>query len=104
MPTSWHRTKRITRRTFGYGFLVLLIFSALLVSVANLLLPFIENNPAKVQQWLSAQVDQPVSFKTSKTEWTRRGPKISLTGLTVGKADSLVCWSLFIRDYYQTIL
>lgn len=90
MPTSWHRTKRITRRTLSYGFLVLLILSALLVSVANLLLPFIENNPAKVQQWLSEQVDQPVSFKTSKTEWTRRGPKIRLTGLTVGKADALV--------------
>lgn len=90
MPTSWHRTKRITRRTLSYGILVLLIFCALLVSVANLLLPFIENNPAKVQQWLSEQVNQPVSFKTSKTEWTRRGPKISLTDLTVGKSDSLV--------------
>jgi uncharacterized protein (TIGR02099 family) len=90
MSTAFRRTTRITRRTLGYGFLVLLIVAALLVSVANLFLPYIENNPEKIQVWLTERVGQPVSFHSSKTIWTKRGPKITLTGLTVGKEKSLV--------------
>ena len=83
MPSPLRRTLRLTRRTAGYGFLVLLILAALLVSVANLLLPFIENNPQRVQAWLSERVGQPVRFQHSSTEWTRRGPRIRLSGLRV---------------------
>ena len=90
MPNSWRRSLRITRRTFGYGALVLLILAALLVSIANLFLPFIENNPQRVKQWLSEQVGQPVNFQNSHAEWTRRGPKISLQGLIVGEGNSKV--------------
>jgi uncharacterized protein YhdP len=90
MPSPLRRTLRITRRTAGYGFLVLLILAALLVSVANLLLPFIENNPERVQAWLTERVGQPVRFKHSSTEWTRRGPRISLSGLRVGEGGSAV--------------
>ena len=80
MSTRWRRTFRYTRRTLGYGVLVLLILAAVLVSAANLMLPFIEENPARVQAWLSKQVGQPVSFSGSETRWTRRGPRISLRG------------------------
>ena len=90
MPSPLRRTLRITRRTAGYGFLVLLILAALLVSIANLLLPFIENNPQRVQAWLSERVGQPVRFKESSTEWTRRGPRIRLIGLRVGEGGSAV--------------
>lgn len=90
MPSSLRRTLRITRRTAGYGFLVFLILAALLVSVANMLLPFIEKNPERVQVWLTERVGQPVSFKHSSTEWTRRGPRIRLTGLRVGQGGGAV--------------
>jgi uncharacterized protein (TIGR02099 family) len=90
MPSPLRRTLRITRRTAGYGFLVLLILAALAVSVANLLLPFIENNPQRVQAWLSERVGQPVRFQHSTTEWTRRGPRIGLTGLRVGEGSGAV--------------
>lgn len=90
MPTAWRRTLRITRRSFGYGILVLLIAAAVLVSAANLFLPFIENNPERVKQWLSDRVGQPVDFQSSRTEWTRRGPKVSLDGLRVGEGGSMV--------------
>ncbi len=90
MPNPWRRSLRITRRTCGYGALLLLIFAALLISIANLFLPFIENNPQRVKQWLSEQVGQPVNFQSSHTEWTRRGPKISLVGLHVGVGNSMV--------------
>lgn len=90
MPTALRRTTRITRRAVSYGFLLLLIFAALLVSAANLFLPYIEKNPEKVQAWLTEQVGQPVSFHSSKAVWTKRGPKIILSGLTVGREKSLV--------------
>lgn len=90
MPTSWRRSLRITRRVCAYGALVLLVLAALLVSIANLCLPFVENNPQRVKQWLSEQVGKPVDFETSQTQWTRRGPKISLTGLHVGEGDGMV--------------
>ena len=90
MPTRWRRTFRYTRRTLGYGFLVLLILAAALVSAANLLLPVIEDNPERVQAWLSRQVGQPVRFDKSETRWTRRGPRISLSGLRVGQGEATV--------------
>ena len=90
MPTRWRRSFRYTRRTLGYGVLVLLILAAVLVSAANLLLPMVEDNPARVQAWLSKQVGQPVSFDRSETRWTRRGPRISLTGLKVGSGEAAV--------------
>ena len=90
MPTALRRTTRLTRRALSYGFLMLLILAALLVSAANLFLPYIENNPEKVQVWLSERVGQPVSFHNSKAVWTKRGPKIILSGLTVGSEKSVV--------------
>ena len=90
MHNPWRRSLRITRRTLGYGALLILILAALLVSMANLFLPFIENNPQRVKQWLSEQVGQPVNFQSSQTEWTRRGPKIALSGLQVGVGSNSV--------------
>ena len=78
MPTRWRRTLRVTRRSVAYGLLAALIFAAFLISLANLLLPVIENNPVRVQAWLSDLVGQPVHYRSSKTEWTRRGPRIEL--------------------------
>src|SRR5574343_128758 len=90
MPTRWRRSFRYTRRTLGYGALVLLILAAVLVSAANLMLPLVEDNPARVQAWLSKQVGQPVSFDRSETRWTRRGPRISLSGLKGGRGEAAV--------------
>lgn len=90
MPSPLRRTLRFTRRTLGYGFLIVLILAALAVSVANLLLPFIEDNPQRVKVWLSEQVGQPVDFTSSQTEWTRRGPRVRLTGLKVGRGAASV--------------
>ena len=41
MPNKLRRTLRYTRRTLGYGMLVLLILAALAVSIASLLLPLL---------------------------------------------------------------
>lgn len=90
MPNRLRRTLRYTRRTLGYGLLVILILAALAVSMASLALPFIEDNPQQVKAWLSEQVGQPVDFASSQTEWTRRGPRVRLTGLKVGQGAARV--------------
>jgi uncharacterized protein (TIGR02099 family) len=64
---------------------VLLILLALLVGVANQLLPMVERNPEKIAAWLSARVGQPVTFSHAHAEWTRRGPRFILDDLRVGK-------------------
>jgi uncharacterized protein (TIGR02099 family) len=90
MSSKLRRTVRYTRRTIGYGLLILLILAALAVSVANLLLPFVEDNPVRVKAWLSEQIGQPVDYSRSQTEWTHRGPRVRLTGLKVGKGAAMV--------------
>ena len=85
MTTPLRRRIRHTRRWVGYGLLVLLILLALLVGVANQLLPMVERHPEQIAAWLGARVGEPVSFSHARAEWTRRGPRFILDGLHVGK-------------------
>ena len=84
MTTPLRRRIRHTRRWLGYGILVLLILLALLVGVANQMLPMVERHPAQISAWLSARVGEPVTFSSASAEWTRRGPRFTLQGLHVG--------------------
>lgn len=85
MTTPLRRRMRHTRRWTGYGALVLLILLALLVGVANQLLPMVERHPAQIAAWLSARVGEPVSFSRARAEWSRRGPRFVLDDLHVGR-------------------
>lgn len=82
--SSVRRRFRHARRWTGYGLLVLLIAVALLVGVANQLLPMVERNPQRIAAWLSQRVGEPVSFSHARAEWTRRGPLFTLDDLHVG--------------------
>ncbi len=88
MTTPLRRRIRHARRWTGYGLLILLIGLALLVGVANQLLPMVERHPEKIAAWLSARVGEPVSFSHASAEWTRRGPRFILDGLHVGKGET----------------
>jgi uncharacterized protein (TIGR02099 family) len=82
---------RHARRWCGYGALVLLIGLALVVAVANQLLPMVERNPDRISAWLSLRVGEPVRFSRARAEWTRGGPRFILDGLRVGVgANSLL--------------
>jgi uncharacterized protein (TIGR02099 family) len=71
--------------------LVLLIAVALVVGIANQLLPMVERNPARIAAWLSERVGEPVRFTSARAEWTRAGPRFIFQGLRVGTgADTLV--------------
>ena len=90
MDSKLRRRIRHARRFLGYGMLVLLILVAVLVGVANKLLPLVAENPQQIAAWLSARVGEPVSFSSAHAEWTRRGPRFTLEGLQVGRGDQVL--------------
>ena len=81
---------RHARRLIGYGALVLLILVAMMVGIANKMLPWVAQHPAQIAAWLSERVGEPVHFKSSHAEWTRRGPRFTLDGLQVGHGDQVL--------------
>lgn len=88
MVDTLRRRLRHARRWTGYGVLVLLIALALLVGVANQMLPMVERHPERIAAWLSERVGEPVTFSKAHAEWTRRGPRFTLDDLHVGSGDS----------------
>ena len=82
------RRLRHARRWTGYGVLVLLILVALVVGIANQLLPMVEQNPERIAAWLSKRVGEPVRFTSARAEWTRGGPRFIFQGLRVGTGEN----------------
>src|SRR6478735_968473 len=94
MPTPLRRRLRHGRRIFGYGAMVALVLVALLVGIANQLLPLAERHPDKIAAWLTERAGRPVRFNKVETEWTRRGPLLRLDDLRIGDAQQ----SILIAD------
>lgn len=87
MGSPLRRRIRHARRFVGYGLLVVLILLASAVGALNQLLPLVERNPARVADWLSERIGQPVAFEGARGEWTRRGPRFTLRGLSIGAGE-----------------
>ncbi|WP_101925796.1 MULTISPECIES: YhdP family protein [Luteimonas] len=90
MTTAW--ATRLRRARHGGGLLVaaVLVTMALAAIAASQLLPWAERHPDRVEAWLSARAGRPVAFETLRTEWTRRGPLLRVTGLRIGDPDAAV--------------
>lgn len=86
-PPPRLRWRRL-RRTLGYGGMVLLIGVALVVAIANQMLPALQDHPKEVARWLSERVGQPVQFSAMEARWTRRGPRFALQDLEVGEGEA----------------
>ena len=84
MPTSLRRRLRLARRGLGLFVALSLVLVAVVIGVANQLLPLAERNPDRVAAWLSERAGRPIAFDRLDTEWTRRGPLLKLDGLRVG--------------------
>lgn len=84
MPMAFRHRLRVLRRVAWYALAVALVCVALVLGVVSQLLPLAERHPDKVAAWLSQRAGRPVTFRTLKTEWTRRGPLLRLDGLQVG--------------------
>src|SRR5207344_2813573 len=63
---------------------------ALLVGIANRLLPLVAEHPDRIAAWLSSRVGEPVRFSSAHAEWTRRGPRFTLEDLQVGRGEQVL--------------
>ena len=71
-------------RASGWTVGVLVIALAVLVALAQLLLPLVARHPQWVAAQLSARAQRPVSFTSMEGRWTPSGPLFVLHGVTVG--------------------
>lgn len=90
MPTPLRRRWRLARRAAGYAAAMLLVLVALVLGVANQLLPLAERHPDRIAGWLSERTGQPIAFDSVATQWTRRGPLLRLDGLRVGAGGGAI--------------
>ena len=84
MPASLRRRLRLARRGLGLLVAMALVVVAMVIGVANQLLPLAEEHPDRVAAWLSERAGRPITFSRMQTEWTRRGPLLKLDGLHIG--------------------
>lgn len=62
---------------------VVLILLAAFTSAAGLMFPWLLSHPQRVQEFLSAQINRPVSFKRLTGHWRPGGPVLSLDDLRI---------------------
>ncbi len=91
MPTRMRHRLRLARRGVWYFAAVVLVVMALAAGVVGqILLPWAQQHPERIEAWLSARANRSVHFDRVETQWTRRGPLLRLDGLRVGDgADSV---------------
>ena len=77
-------------RASGWTVGVLVIALAVVVALAQLLLPLVAHHPQWVAAQLSARAQRPVSFTSMEGRWTPSGPLFVLHGVTVGAPVRLV--------------
>src|SRR3546814_14475204 len=79
MAASRQRQLRRVRRGAWYvGAIVLVVMALVAGIVRQVLLPWAERHPERIEAWLSARAERSVRFDHVETQWTRRGPLLRL--------------------------
>src|SRR3546814_20228954 len=91
MPKAWHGSLRRVRRGAWYAVAIVLVVMALVAGiVSQVLLPWAERHPERIEAWLSARAERSVRFDHVETQWTRRGPLLRLDGMRIGDGADAV--------------
>src|SRR3546814_14785468 len=82
MPKAWHGSLRRVRRGAWYAVAIVLVVMALVAGiVSQVLLPWAERHPERIEAWLSARAERSVRFDHVETrseerlvgkEWVRK--------------------------------
>src|SRR5690606_1850674 len=89
-PTLRHGLRRV-RRGRWYVVAGVLVAMALVAGiVGQVVLPWAERHPERIEAWLSAQAGRSVRFDHVETQWTRRGPLLRLDGMRIGDGADAV--------------
>ncbi len=77
-----------TRRGLFYTLAAAVILMAVVVAIADRLLPLVQEHPDRIAAWLMQRSGRPVKFSHAEAHWTSRGPLFTLYDLRIGKGDS----------------
>ncbi|MGB0134660.1 MAG: hypothetical protein WBP53_12555, partial [Dokdonella sp.] len=64
-------------------FVALVITAAVLVGFAQLALPWLADNPARIEGWLTDRLGREVTIGKVSGMWTRAGPRLVLNDLNI---------------------
>ncbi|MEW9624897.1 YhdP family protein [Rhodanobacter geophilus] len=84
MNAWWQRRLHLGARALGWIAGIAVIALAVLMALAQLLLPLLARHPEWVARELSAKLQRPVSFASLEGRWTGAGPLFVLHDVTVG--------------------
>ncbi len=84
MNPTWQRRLHLGARALGWVAGSGVITLAVLMALAQLLLPLLARHPEWVARELSAKLQRPVSFASLEGRWTGSGPLFVLHDVTVG--------------------
>lgn len=80
----WRRRLHLGALTLGWVAGIAVIALAVLMALAQLLVPLVARHPEWVARELSAMLERPISFASLQSEWSGSGPLFVLRGVTVG--------------------
>ncbi|HEY8683928.1 MAG TPA: YhdP family protein, partial [Rhodanobacter sp.] len=86
MNVLWQRRLHRCARALGWTAGVAVILLAVLIALAQLLLPLLARHPVWIAAQLSQKLQRPVSFASMEGRWTTSGPLFIMHGVTVGAA------------------
>ncbi|MGN6283287.1 YhdP family protein [Frateuria sp.] len=84
MNARWRQRLHLALRALGWGAGIVVVTLAVLVALAQLLLPLLARNPQWVAAQLSERLHRPVSFASMEGHWRGSGPLFVMRDVTVG--------------------
>jgi uncharacterized protein (TIGR02099 family) len=83
----WLKRTHFCARAVAWVAGVAVISLAVLMGLAQLLLPLLANHPEWVQTQLAAKLHRPVTFQSMEGRWQPSGPLFVIRGMTIGSGD-----------------
>ncbi|MDR3444314.1 MULTISPECIES: YhdP family protein [unclassified Dyella] len=85
--TIWLKRTHFCARALAWVAGVSLISLAVLMGLAQMLLPLLARHPEWVEAQLSAKLHRPVTFQSMDGRWQPSGPLFLIRGMTIGSGD-----------------
>ncbi len=86
--TPFRRRLRKLRFFLQALFVTLVISAAVLVAFAQLALPWLADNPQRIERWLSERLGRPVTIGHVIGTWTQSGPRLIFEDLRIAGSSS----------------
>jgi uncharacterized protein (TIGR02099 family) len=80
----WRQRLQLALRALGWGAGIVVVGLAVLVALAQLLLPLLARHPQWVAAQLSERLHRPVSFASLEGHWRGSGPLFVMRNVTIG--------------------